>query len=407
VSAGTNEMVRAPDTRARDRPGPGDPTESAALRAGLSEHRSAILDAVLGASAPDSEPAHVDVASALVGGVLDRFVGSPPAGAAAGAPRDALYAVGGGYAACGVSLTHASYELHRTIIEMSRRWWSSVSPRHIGELLELSQHLEEEVGAMRAALSEGYCAALAASGSRALGRHQLVDTLLNGRPVTASLLRAAGVQRTGHYLLLSTLDPPMSVLVDELAERFGVPDVLPRRTDGRLDVLVPVCAGDSPAQAAAAAFARLAAMTGVVVAGATVAPVDGLPAAAEEARMALRIAVACERRGPVLACEVLVERAVGGSAAAVAELVDLVGTMAHLPYLAPTLTTLYANDLDRGLTASHLHIARRTLAKRLDRVHQLTGIHPTSARGVQTLLSALGATRLLEADREAETAGTG
>lgn len=397
-------VVRAPGVVVGDQPDQGELAVSAALRARLAEQRVPVLDAVLGSRC---EPGHVDVATALVHGVLDRFVGVLPASVVARGSRDVLHAVGGAYAARGVPLAHASYVLDRTIIEMSRQWWASVSPLHVGELLQLGRHVEEEMGAMRAALSDGYCAVLGATGSRALGRDQLVDALLNGRPLTGALFRAAGVPRAGHYLVLSTLDPPRSVPVDEMAERFGVPGVLPRRTDELLDVLVPVRADATPAQAAGAAFTRLAAMTGAVVAGVAVAPVDGLPGAVEEARATLRIAVTCDRRGPVLARDVLVERALDGSAAAVTQLVDLVGALAHLPYLAPTLVTLYSSDLDRGLTASRLHIGRRTLAKRLDRVQQLTGIHPTSARGVQTFLSALAATHLLGADREPAAAATG
>lgn len=400
-----HEVVPAPDATARDQAG--EPSVSPALRARLAEHRAAVLDAVLGLSAPLCEPEHVEVSTALVHGVLDRFVRAPPAGAVARGPRDVLSVVGGAYAVCGVSLAVASYELHRTVIEMSRLWWASVSPLYVGELLQLSGHVEEEMAVMRAGLGDGYCAVLAASGSRALGHDRLAHTMLNGGPVTASLLQAAGVQRAGHYLVLSTLDPPRSVLVDEVAEWFGVPGVLSRRMDDVLDVLVPVRADDAPVRAVGAAFTRLAAMTGAVVAGAAVAPVDALPAAVEEARVVVRIAAVCGRRGPVLAREVLVERALGGSAAAVTELVGLVGALAHLPYLAPTLAALYRSDLDRGLTASRLHIARRTLTHRLNRVHQLTGIHPTSARGVQTWLSALAATRLLESDRELDVVGTG
>jgi PucR C-terminal helix-turn-helix domain len=401
VDAARNTVGWARDQAARI-----EPRVSPALRARLAGHRTAVLDVVLGAAASQNEPEHADVTTALVHGVLDRFAVGPAAGAATRGPRDALHAVGGGYALRGVSLTQASYELHRTIIEMYRHWWASASPLYAGELLQLSRYVEEEVDTMRVALSDGYCAAVAASGSRALGRNRLVDALLSGRPVTAAVLGSAGVRRAGHYLVLSILDPAASVLVDEVAEGFGVPGVLLRRTDDVLDVLVPVRADAAPADVAGAAFTRLAAMTGATVAGAAVAGVDGLPAAADEARVALGIAAACERRGPVLAREVLVERALGGCAVAVRQLAGLVEALSHRPYLSRTLATLYANDLDRGLTASHLHIGRRTLAKRLDRVHQLTGIHPTSARGVQTLLSALAATCLVAADREPEAAGT-
>jgi sugar diacid utilization regulator len=151
---------------------------------------------------------------------------------------------------------------------------------------------------------------------------------------------------------------------------------------------------DRPGEVAEQAFGRLASATGVTVAGAGVATREALPAAADEARRALRIATACGRSGAVLAGQLLVERAITGSGPAVRELAGLIGSLAPWPHLPATLAALYQHDLDRSATADHLHIARRTLTKRLDRIHQLTGIRPTSAHGVQTFLTALAADRL-------------
>jgi sugar diacid utilization regulator len=113
----------------------------------------------------------------------------------------------------------------------------------------------------------------------------------------------------------------------------------------------------------------------------------------------------------VLADEVLVERALTGSPAAVAQLAGVVETLTPWPHLSGTLCALYDHDLDRSATADALHVARRTLTNRLDRIHRLTGVHPTSARGVQTFMTALAAHRLVRddagADRDPDRRGVG
>lgn len=360
---------------------------------------SFVLAAVLSGTAPRREPEHATVTTALVRAVLRRFMAE-----VADVELDPVRAAGRGYANAGVSHAHALCELHRTIIEMSRYWWASVSAPEVSAMLRLSQTVDAEVDAVRAALSDGYCAALAASGTRSLGRRQLAESLLGGRTIGPVLLRAANVDLAGHYMVLSSAAPSG---VEDVTERFGGAGVLLLSTDGRLDMLMPVGAGARGNQAATAgrAFDRLAALTGAVVAGAAFAARDALPTAAADARIALQIAEACDRRGAVLADQVLVERAMAGSAAALRQLAALIETLRRWPHLPSTLVALYAHDLDRSRTADHLHIARRTLTKRLDRIHQLSGIHPTSAHGVQTFLSALAADRLLATSATPDTAG--
>jgi hypothetical protein len=380
------------------------------LRDRLSSTREAVLDAVLASGRPGTEPEHHDTTVALVGTVLHRFLGLlPGSGGRDAAAVPGLEAVGARYAACGVSHGQALYELQRTVIELSRLWWSAVGPGEVAALLRLNQQIEEDLDAVRTALGDGYCAALATSGTRSLGRRQLAESLVMGRPVDERLLAAAGVVRAGQYLVLST-GATTGASGDDVIDRFGVPGVLARREGSGLDVLVPVTRRtlDAPAEVAARGFERLATLTGARVAGAAVALVADLPAAVEEARSTLEIAEACERRGAVLAEQVLVERALTGSASAVRQLADVVEALARWPHLPETLRALYAHDLDRSRTADALHIARRTLTKRLDRIHQLTGIHPTSAHGVQTFLSALAAGNLVRSGREiTAAAGSG
>jgi hypothetical protein len=355
----------------------------------LAAYEARIIAAVLD-PAPRGEPEHAEVTTALVRVVLRLVLGRDQEG---GALRD----TGRRFAECGVSHAVALHELHRVIIEMSRQWWAAVAASDVTAMLAISQSIDDTVDRMRAELSDGYCAALAASGTRSLGRRQLAESLLTGRPAGPVLLRAADVEPAGHYLVLSVPASARTEVLDDPARSMSTPGALARRAGDRIDVLVPVgrSALDAPGDAATRAFRRLAAATGATVAGAAVGPRARLVALGEEARTALEVGAACGRVGVVLPGQVLVERAMTGSASAVQELAGLVASLARWPHLPATLAALYEHDLDRSRTAEHLHIARRTLTKRLDRIHQLTGVHPTSAHGVQIFLTALSADRIV------------
>lgn len=355
----------------------------------LAAHEDRIAAAVLDPPA-SGEPEHADVTAALVKVVLRMVLGRDHG---IGALRD----TGRRFAEAGVSHAGAVHELHRVIIEMSRQWWATVASSDVTAMLAVSQSVDDAVDRMRAELSDGYCAALAASGTRSLGRRQLAESLLTGRPAGPVLLRAADVEPAGHYLVLSVAASARTEVLEDPARSMSTPGALARRAGDRIDVLVPVgrSALDAPGDAAGRGFARLAAATGATVAGASVGPRQRLVTVAEEARTALEVGAACGRVGVVLPGQVLVERAMTGSASAVQELAGLVASLARWPHLPATLAALYEHDLDRSRTAEHLHIARRTLTKRLDRIHQLTGVHPTSAHGVQVFLTALSADRIV------------
>jgi hypothetical protein len=358
----------------------------------LAEHDERILAAVLDPPAP-GEPEHADATAGLVRAVVRLVLGREE-------EAEGLRGAGRRLAEAGVSHAGAVHELHRVIIEMSRQWWASVASSDVAAMLAVGQAVDGAVERMRAELGDGFCAALAASGTRSLGRRQLAETLLTGRPAGPVLLRGAGVDPAGHYLVLCIAAPARTEVLDDPARATGTPGALARRVDDRVDVLVPVARRvlDTPLGAAESAFARLAAGTGATVAGAAAGPRHRLPAVAEDARGALEVGAACGRTGVVLPGQVLVERAMTGSGSAVLELAELIAGLSRWPHLPVTLAALYGHDLDRSRTAEHLHIARRTLTKRLDRIHQLTGIHPTSAHGVQTFLSALSADRLVAQD---------
>jgi hypothetical protein len=373
------------------------------LQGRLDRQRDAVRAAVLSSAVTDAESDHGQVTGVLADALLDRF-----AAGLTGPPQPEVdlatwRKLGARYAEVGVSHGQALHELQRAIIEVSRRWWSVAVPAEVPDLLRVGQVIDDDVDPIRAAISDGYCVALAASGSRFAGRRQFAESLITGVVPHPGLLRAAGREPAAQYLVLCVAAPPAPISIDEAADRFGVPGVVGLRIEGRLDVLIPISRRSlaEPGDVAMRGFDRLASLLAVTVAGAAVAAITDLPAAVRRARTTLVIAARCERRGPVMADQILVERALGGDRPAMLELAAVVVALAPWPHLPQTLRALYDYDLDRSRTAEHLHIARRTLTKRLDRVHQLTGIHPTSARGVQTFLSAMAADHLVH-DRSAD-----
>ncbi len=366
------------------------------LRGELDGVRAAVLAAQLGGASA----AHREVTGALVAELLERFLGR-------GCGDRALREIGAGYAAAGASHGQVLHELGVTLIELSRRTWCSADSSEVTALLRLALDVEGAVDGARAVLTEGFCAAYAASGTRSAGRRQLAESLIAGRPVHRRTSLATGITTAQQYAVLcvATGGRPTP---DEVVDRIGLADVLARRDGGILTVLVPVQrrALDHPACTVRAAFDRLVAVHPARVGGGGTCTVDGIPDAADEARTVLELARACGRSGPVLARDVLVELALAGHGSAVDELAGLIGSLDRRPHLLETLRALYEADLDRSRTADRLHIARRTLTKRLDRVEQLTGIRPTSARGVQVFMSALAAHRMGRAGRTAPTRTT-
>jgi DNA-binding PucR family transcriptional regulator len=61
--------------------------------------------------------------------------------------------------------------------------------------------------------------------------------------------------------------------------------------------------------------------------------------------------------------------------------------------LIRTLEVYLANDLDRRRAAAQLHVHPNTLDYRLRRIVELTGIDPSTARGLQLMGAALSARR--------------
>lgn len=125
--------------------------------------------------------------------------------------------------------------------------------------------------------------------------------------------------------------------------------------------------------------------TAVVGAARAGSPAD-VPSAAARAD---RIAAVARRAGVHQLSDVLLEYHLTRPADSAAEVAALLAPLTAHPDLAPTLAAFLDADLDRRETARALGVHPNTVDNRLDRVAELTGIDPRSARGIQLFGAAL------------------
>jgi hypothetical protein len=135
-----------------------------------------------------------------------------------------------------------------------------------------------------------------------------------------------------------------------------------------------------------------------VVAGA--APAVGsadIPRAAIQAHDVVRLAGRLGRPpGGYVLRDVLLEYQLTRPSDAQPELAHLLDPLDRNPDLPHTLAAYLGHDLDRRSTASALHVHPNTLDYRLRRIVELTGLDPSTSRGLQLLGAALAARRLSE-----------
>ncbi|HET6815868.1 MAG TPA: helix-turn-helix domain-containing protein [Mycobacteriales bacterium] len=94
--------------------------------------------------------------------------------------------------------------------------------------------------------------------------------------------------------------------------------------------------------------------------------------------------------------DVLLEYQLTRPSDAQSELAHLLDPLDRNPDLPHTLAVYLDHDLDRRSTASALHVHPNTLDYRLRRIVELTGLDPSTSRGLQLLGAALAARRLNE-----------
>lgn len=153
-----------------------------------------------------------------------------------------------------------------------------------------------------------------------------------------------------------------------------------RLARGRAEHLAAGCAPDRP--------------LGCAVAAEPAAVPPAVRAAERSAELAWASGLSSSAAFPADVC---LEEALAQDAEARGRLRSLLDALGGHGVLTETLGAFYSCELDRSRTARALGVHRGTVAKRLERVAEVTGVHPASTLGVQLFAAALTERRL---DRE-------
>ncbi|SOC47533.1 PucR C-terminal helix-turn-helix domain-containing protein [Blastococcus aggregatus] len=121
------------------------------------------------------------------------------------------------------------------------------------------------------------------------------------------------------------------------------------------------------------------------------APAD-VPAAAARAD---RIAAVAGRPGIHRLSDVLLEYHLTGPLDSAAEVAAVLEPLAGHPDLLPTLVAFLGADLNRRGAAQDLGVHANTVDNRLERIGELTGVDPRSARGIQLFGAAIAVRRAI------------
>jgi hypothetical protein len=129
--------------------------------------------------------------------------------------------------------------------------------------------------------------------------------------------------------------------------------------------------------------------------GAVALGVADIPRAATQAHDVVRLARVLGRPpGGYLLRDVLLEYQLTRPSDAQSDLAQLLVPLDRNPDLPLTLEVYLDHDLDRRKTAAALHVHPNTLDYRLRRIVELTGLDPSTTRGLQLLGAALASRRL-------------
>jgi hypothetical protein len=246
-------------------------------------------------------------------------------------------------------------------------------------------------------------------------RRALASALLAGEPAEA-LAGRARIALAAAYLVLALRIGPHP---DE-ADTAVSATVAARRKCRRVQAAVDAWAGESvlgileptggalllPIAAGAVASAledvpelaqvlAKAAGADLHAGGAVASGIADVARAGTQAQDIVRLALRLGRpAGGYLLRDVLLEYQLTRPSDAQDELARLLDPLDRNPGLGQTLDAYLEHDLDRRSTAAALHVHPNTLDYRLRRIIELTGLDPSTARGLQLLAAATAARRL-------------
>jgi hypothetical protein len=304
----------------------------------------------------------------------------------------------------GVPAADALAAMQTAIWSLHTDLWQHCGPGDHAAMWRLHEWTARRMPVLLTAVTDAYHAKM--GGGRLSSRKRLAQSLINGGP-SEMIAATEGLRLADGYLLMAVTlsgidkrDEQFSRLKESVkAELSRNLELLSHQEDDVFLLLQPIDAVPAPANSFLASLAdalrKQSEDDGLVCSAAGPVRLSRLPAAAIEVSMVARLASAAKlaktlvRRDDVLP-EILLakETAVSARLAAVIERLD------NNPELLHTLEVFFVRDLDRTATASALNIHRRTLTYRLSRITDLTGLSPTSFRGIQFLAMALAAYRL-------------
>ncbi|MDL4820516.1 PucR family transcriptional regulator [Actinomadura opuntiae] len=290
----------------------------------------------------------------------------------------------------------------------ARACWTAAPAGRFTELAEATGRAARLAGRAREACIQGYAdAPREGARSRPL-RRLLAETLIDGAPAGV-IAEAAGVALAPCYLVLlcEAPGPPAASAAHWARAREHLEAADGVLYSGDLAELVVLFPAGDPVRAevlAAEFVAVLATWTRgpVHAAESCRGGLAGIPDALEEASRVLTVvkAIPDAEDRPYRADELLVELAILGQPGIRERLAAVLSPLDAGTDLRRTLEVLLACNLDRERAARELWIHRRTLHYRLDRIRDLSGIDPSSARGIQLFRAALTSARLGRLERD-------
>jgi len=230
---------------------------------------------------------------------------------------------------------------------LASRLGTRIAPAYVVVVMHLGPHPDETDGGVGGAVAA----------RRKVRRVQTALDAFCGEPVLALLEATAG----------AALLPTTAVAATALAEQ------------------APLLAGELRRSAGADVLAGAAVAVGV----------QDITRASAQANDVVRLARQLDLSpGGYLLRDVLLEYQLTRPSDALDALRGLLDPIDRNPDLPRTLEVYLAQDLDRRRTAAELHVHPNTLDYRLRRIVELTGLDPSTSRGLQLLGAALAARRL-------------
>ncbi|GAA2430766.1 helix-turn-helix domain-containing protein [Actinomadura vinacea] len=280
----------------------------------------------------------------------------------------------------------------------------AASPSELDALMRMLSWLGPQGAAARDAYTRGFLEGQRHALPVAERVQQLTAILLSGDAAGPELACRLGMTVAAHYLVTvvriadQDFTPAASTRTEILGLLFDKDQVpmswhdplefvalLPTHRDDPDDVPTHV---RQRALALAAAFAEIVGRPCAV--GATTASACALADALPLARQISRAApVESAPRQVSSVPDVFVELGTARLPEIDRWLRRIANELSQGPDLVATLDAYYRHDMNRRLTAAHMYIHPRTLDYRLRRARELTGLDPTTTRGVRTLTAAV------------------